>query len=176
MKHLFTLLLMLCPIAMVGCGGPAGPSDTAKQFLTAMEENDVDKVKELAPGMGMLGDQKLPAAISMAATEAAKKGGIEHIEVTDEQITGNTAIVKFVVNYGDGTSDDEEEMELVKVKDKWTVSMGEDSNSKPAGMGGGLGGSGGLDFDLSDDDTDDQPGDPITNGGDPDEPAEEPAE
>lgn len=134
MNRLLAMLVMVGSLALVGCGGSGGPGDTVKDLMTAMEKGDAGKVKELAPGMKMLGDDKLEGMVEQMKLEAKKKGGIKDIEIIEEKIDGDKATVKYKVTMGDGTSDGEDEMQLIKDEGKWIVDMGDEG--KPGGMGG----------------------------------------
>ena len=148
MKHLLTALLLVCSFALVGCGGGSSPGDVVKEFATAMEAGDTEKVKELAPAMGMAGD-KLDSMVQMGAMEIKNKKGIERIEITEETIDGDTAVVKATTHFGDGTKEEGEPMKLAKIDGKWVVDMSDEMSDKP-GAGGSIdlsgGGEGDADF------------------------------
>lgn len=136
MKHLLTLLLLVCSFALVGCGSEPGPGDSVKDLMGAFEEGDAETIKELAPQMGMLGDDKLESMATQMALEAKKKGGIKSVDIKEETVDGDSATVKFVVNWGNGESEEEETAELAKLDGKWIMDMGDDAD-KPGGLGGG---------------------------------------
>lgn len=147
MKHLLTLLLLIGTLGLVGCGG-SGPGDAVKDFTAAMEAGDTEKVKELAPAMGMAGE-KLDGMVQQMAMEIKKKEGIKEIEITEEKIDGETATVEFTTHFGDGSSEGPESMELAKIDGKWIIDMGDESSDKP--------GQGGAPIDFSAEDVEEEP-------------------
>ncbi|MEM9108971.1 MAG: DUF4878 domain-containing protein [Planctomycetota bacterium] len=135
MKQLLTALMLVCSFALIGCGGgSAGPGDTVKEFAEAMEAGDTEKVKELAPAMGMAGE-KLDGMVQTAAMEMKEKKGIKEIEIVEEKIDGETATVKAITHFGDGTKEEGEPMKLAKIDGKWVIDMGDEMSNKPGGGG-----------------------------------------
>ena len=57
--------------------------------------------------------------------EMEKKGGITGVDITDVAVAedGNTATVKYVLKYGDGSTKDQDS-KLLKVDGKWKMESG----------------------------------------------------
>lgn len=141
MKQLLTALVLLCSLALVGCGGSAGPGDAVKELNYAMEKGDLDTVKKIVPGLaGMMGDEKLKAMMTEASAEAKKKGGIKSIEIIKEEINGDVATVEHKVTWGNG-DEETETSELTKTdKGQWIISM-DDMDKNGGGGNINLGGN-----------------------------------
>lgn len=153
MKKLFTLLLMVGSLTLVGCGG-SGPGATVEELAYAMEDGDAEKLKELMPELGEnLGDSKIETMAKQTAKETKEKGGIESVTIDKEEIDGDTAKVTATMKMGDGTSETED-FELEKKDGKWVISLGEDAKGGGAGLPtpdinlNGGGGGDAPDFDL----------------------------
>ncbi len=118
------VILALFAFALVQCGSSSGPGDTMKEFFSAVEKNNVEDASELlAPDVkAMLGDKKLEKAIGEKSKEITEKGGISNIEITEEKIEEDTANLKFIITYGNGTTK-EDKGKLKKIDGKWKIGV-----------------------------------------------------
>ena len=101
----------------------AKPSGTVKSFYLKIEAGELDAVIGLlarSSPMKMLGDDKLKAALAQQTAEIRKKLGISSFTIRDEQVKGETAVVKGTVHFKNGTADDFE-MNLVKEDGAWKI-------------------------------------------------------
>lgn len=101
----------------------AKPSGTVKSFYLKIEAGELDAVIGLlarSSPMKMLGDDKLKAALAQQTAQIKKKQGISSITIQDEQVKGETAVVKGTVHFKNGTSDDFE-TSLVKEDGAWKI-------------------------------------------------------
>lgn len=119
MRNLFRLLPIL--LLTAACFA-SGPEATVKKFYKAMENGEIEDATELLSSriVGMLGEDKLRAALSKQALEIKKKGGIDSIEITEMNEVGEIAEGKVTVTFGDG-SQDTDTVKLVKEDGKWKL-------------------------------------------------------
>jgi hypothetical protein len=124
LKKFFALSLTAI-IVLSGCGGSSTPAGAYRSFLASIQSGDIDgAAKFVSPAMtskmGAAGmDAKVPVNIVYQATKA--KGGIKSYTVDDDGVTGNTAYVKFVINFGDGTSDKGRQQLQKSADGKWQM-------------------------------------------------------
>ncbi|HEY7913571.1 MAG TPA: DUF4878 domain-containing protein, partial [Blastocatellia bacterium] len=99
------------------------PSDTVQEFTRAAEAGDADGMLRVtsskAPGM-----DRMRLGLRLGAADIAKqfqeKGGIDGVDVLDEQITGDTAKVTATTRYGNGQSATEI-IDLVLEDGSWKI-------------------------------------------------------
>ncbi len=123
LKKFFALFLASI-IVLTGCGGGSTPAGAYRDFLGSIQKGDIDgAAKFVSPAMmskmggGM--DAKIPVNIVYQATKA--KGGIKSYTVDDDGMQGTTAYVKFVINFGDGTSDKGRQQLQKSADGKWQM-------------------------------------------------------
>lgn len=123
MKHLITLLLLTCSLALVGCGDAPGPGETVEAFALAMEAGDAETVKKLCPGLvSIMGSDKVDGTVAEGAANMAKEGGIKSITIDEEEIDGKTAKVTATIEKGNGEKETDD-FDLVQIKDQWVITL-----------------------------------------------------
>ncbi len=99
------------------------PSETVQEFTRAAELGDADGMLKVtsskAPGMDRM-RLGLRIGASDIAKQFASKGGIDGVDVLDEQITGDTAKVTATTRYGNGQSATEV-IDLVLEDGSWKI-------------------------------------------------------
>ena len=120
-KSLLALLLMTMSFALVACG--KGPAATLEDAMYAIAEGDQDTAIEIMPPRlrAAFGDDKLKQMLIEAKSGLDEKGGIDDIEVLEENVNDQKAEVKMKITYGNGTSDTET-TKMIKIDDKWMIS------------------------------------------------------
>lgn len=131
MKKVFLLIVgvLLFTTGLVACGaGEKTPTDEVKKCIELLKNNDFEalaneialsenvtekEAQEFREMIASLGSEK-------TAKDMEKKQGITSYEILSEEISedGNTAVVKFKLTYGNGTTKDEK-YDLKKVDDEW---------------------------------------------------------
>lgn len=120
------LTLAVLTFALIGTGCQylfAKPSDTVKKFYKHVEAGEVDAaISLISPNspVAMLPPAKIKAGIAEQSLGFKKKQGIASIEIQDEQINGEIAVVKGVVKFNDGTSTNFETT-LAKENGAWKI-------------------------------------------------------
>jgi Domain of unknown function (DUF4878) len=120
------LTLMVLVFALVGTGCQyffAKPSDTVKNFYRHIEAGEADAALSLISAgspLAMMPQAKIKAGIAAQSIEYKKKQGIASIEILDEQITGDIAVVKGVLKFNNGESSSFEGT-LVKENGAWKI-------------------------------------------------------
>lgn len=126
MKNLFffSVSIILISLFIIACGGsPSTPEDTAKKFLSLVEQGDNSALDLMAPEMTqLLGKEKLEKAIEEKSKEINEKGGIKSIEFTDKDIKDNEATMKVTTNFGNGKSETEK-MKMINKDGKWLITV-----------------------------------------------------
>ncbi len=119
MKKLSAILFCVCTIVfIVGCGaGAKTPTQTVKEFLTAVINNDVEAMSKVATQETV----QLMAMFGTKAQEALSEQGFADMNQFTfvEAIDGDTATVTMQ----DSNGEEGETLDLVKVDGKWMVSI-----------------------------------------------------
>lgn len=110
---------------LTGCGSH-NPSDVTKDYIRAVEADKGDQaISDMDPRLiSMLGEEKIRAGVESDSKKMAAKGGIDKIEVTNEQVKDSAALVKCTVTYKNGKVEPDNTFRLVKVKGDWKITLG----------------------------------------------------
>lgn len=123
-KSTSALAIAILLLIVISCTSLfAKPSGTVKNFYLKIEAGELDAAIGMlsrSSPMTMLGPDKLKAALAQQTAQIRKKQGISSIKIQDEQVKGETAVVKGTVNFKNGTSDDFE-TSLVKEDGVWKI-------------------------------------------------------
>jgi hypothetical protein len=116
----FTLIGLI--FAAAGCGLFSSPSRATKNFYGYVEAGNMDKAMELVSTQtkNSVSQDKLRAGLGEATRAIKQHGGIDSIEVTKEDITGDIANVIGTIKYKDGTSENINQ-KLVKEDGDWKL-------------------------------------------------------
>lgn len=113
-------LLMMLALVVGGCGlFNSGPSATVKKFYSLVEKGQLNGATELIEASPSV-QGMLSMALSSLTEEIRAKGGIRSIDITSEETTGETSVVKFTITFGNGTTKNDSE-HLVRKDGKWKV-------------------------------------------------------
>jgi hypothetical protein len=114
---IFTLLLILS-----GCGLFSSPGKTTKNFYRAVEAGKLDQATKMVSSKvkSGMGDQKMRTMLSEATRKIREHRGIDSIEITSEQVTGDVADVSGTIKYSDGTSENFNQ-KLLKEDGDWKL-------------------------------------------------------
>ncbi|WP_298015891.1 DUF4878 domain-containing protein [uncultured Parasphingopyxis sp.] len=127
MKNLFKFFAPVLFAVAAACsgGGGGGPGDVVEDFNMALAEGDVDAaIEHIQPSQRDAVRPKLEMVAPMAASQLEAQGGIDSIEVTNEEISedGNTATVSYTVTFGNGETSEDQDT-LTMVDGTWYVGM-----------------------------------------------------
>ncbi len=122
MKNLMTIGFVLVFSAfMFSCGGGSSdnPQAVAEEFLTALNDQDYDKAKELGTEstVQMLTMIESMAGMAPEGEDLDMGADMDSIEWGDVEIDGDEAVVHYTL---EGSK---EKMDLVKQDGKWKVDM-----------------------------------------------------
>lgn len=109
MKHLLHIIIAMFVLSAVGCAADRSPRSLAKSFYKAIAQGDYDKALAYTT-LGEEIDLELYHAIMNKVSNSIEaKGGVEKIEILDEQIAedGMSAVVAAIITYADGSADKE---------------------------------------------------------------------
>lgn len=111
------LALLLC-----NCGILSSPSRTTKNFFYALEGGNLDQAMKLVStkAKGGMGEDKLRGMLGEATRKIKQRGGIDSIDITKEEVTGEIADVTGTIKYKDGTSENIKQ-KLVKEDGDWKL-------------------------------------------------------
>jgi hypothetical protein len=123
MKKLLSIGFVLVFSAfMFSCGGGSSdnPGDVAKDFLTALSNQDYDKAKDFGTEeTGQILDMIKGMASMIPAEEVeADKADIKTLKMGEVEIDGDKAVVHYGTDKKTG-----EKLDMVKVDGKWKVAM-----------------------------------------------------
>ena len=111
-------LALIVGLAIIGCGGGGSPESVVREFYSAVEKGNTQKMLDLStPGSagminmmaGMMEDEKVKGQME-------ERGKIESTEVTS--ISDESATVK--VTYTNGEDDN---YDLKKINGKWKIDL-----------------------------------------------------
>jgi hypothetical protein len=117
-----SLLLLTVAVAFVGCGLFGGPAKATKDFYYALESGQLEDAMHMVSKQtkSSMGEQKLRGVLSELTRKIKEHGGIESIEITTEDITGEIADVVGTVRYENGTREDFNQ-KLFKEDGEWKI-------------------------------------------------------
>ena len=127
-KILSFLSLVLVALTFVSCNSNS-PEAVVQEYVADLQAGKYEEAIDLFYFKKNLTDADKQQYVSMMkdkwGKEMEKKGGITGVEITDVSVAedGNTANVKYILKYGDGTSKDQDS-KLLKVDDKWKMESG----------------------------------------------------
>ena len=127
-KVLSILSLALVALAFVSCSKNT-PEAVVEQYVSALQAGQYEEAIDLFYFKKDLSDDQKQQYVSMMrekwGKELDKKGGITGFEITNVETAadGNSAVVSYVMKYGDGTTKSEN-AQLLKIDDKWKMDAG----------------------------------------------------
>ena len=110
-------------LALLFSGGGGGPAGTAKDFFWALEQGNVEEARGLMSSQlrTLLNDQKLGMALAQNRAQAQQREGLQDIEVVQETVNGDRAVVQLKLTYGNGLTD-VQNVQLVQEEGAWKIS------------------------------------------------------
>ncbi len=119
------VLVILIAFTFFGCAPK--PDKVAKEFLTAMQNNDVAAMKENAT-------DESAKTIEFIGMMQAEKKLIKGFKIISSEVTGDSASVVYEVEANteksDVAEDKQETMKLIKKDGKWKVHIAKDDMQK----------------------------------------------
>lgn len=102
--------------------GGSGPGATAKDFFWALEQGDLQEARGMMSAQlrGLLSDDKLNMALAQNQAQAQQRSGLQDIEVVQETVNGDRAVVQVKLVYGNGFSD-VQSVRLVQEEGDWKI-------------------------------------------------------
>ena len=129
MKQILSFLsLVLVALTFVSCNSNS-PEAVVQEYVADLQTGKYEEAIDLFYFKKNLTDADKQQYVSMMkdkwGEEIEKKGGITGVEITNVSVAedGNSANVKYILKYGDGTSKDQDS-KLLKVDDKWKMESG----------------------------------------------------
>lgn len=130
MQKIFRLLsIALVAFVFAACGSSNTPEGVTAKYLENMKNGKYEAaLKQMHFKTDLTQEQKdqLVAMMEEKVTEQNnKKGGIASFEIKEAQVAedGQSAKVLYTINYGDGSTKDDNE-KLVLVDGKWMIDSG----------------------------------------------------
>ena len=129
MKKLITgFIACICALVLVSCSSNT-PTGKAKAHLDALKDGNYIELVNTLHFKKAVTDEDKQGLANMLEEKGKKsieeKGCIKSYEITSEEIgeDGETAIVKSILHYEDGSQEDTD-IHLVKIDDQWLVDSG----------------------------------------------------
>lgn len=128
MKSIFSYLLPLAALVLVGCSAGRNPSSAAKYFYTSIAEGEYAQALATTTISEDIDPEIYYAIMDKVNHSIAERGGIENINVESELIAndGLSAVVKSRITYADGSSQIEE-CDVILQEKAWRVDVNLDS-------------------------------------------------
>lgn len=116
------VLAILClAFVLQACDRLSGPGAAVKDFYHAIDKGDLDRALDLLSAQVLaMGRDKIKAGLAEATRRTQAKGGIKTTDIQEEKVVGDTATLKAVVHYGNGTAETEN-VKLVREEGKWKL-------------------------------------------------------
>jgi hypothetical protein len=105
-KPRLSIVLLICAtLVLSGCGLFSSPSRATKNFYLAVEAGNLEEAIKLVSNKAKsgMGEEKMRAMLGEATRKIKQHGGIEQIEITNEEVIGEIADVIGTIKYKDGT-------------------------------------------------------------------------
>ncbi len=124
MRPALRVFFLLIPLAsLTACGAESGPADVVERSYRAVEEGDAEAfISTLDPAVVALFRSKIVSSIDSEQEKIEQKGGIDSIDVLSEEEQEEQAEVVVRIEYGDGTSE-EQDITLSKYEGDWKISL-----------------------------------------------------
>lgn len=130
MKKLFRLMAMaIVVMAFAACGKTASPEGAAESVLKSYQKGDfVGMIDQYHFREELTKEQKEQYAALLQeklTPEIEKKGGIESYTIDETTMAedGQSAVVKYTIHFGNGTSNDDT-MKVCLIDGKWVPDAG----------------------------------------------------
>ena len=128
MKSIFSYLLPLAALVLVGCSAGRNPSSAAKHFYTSIAEGEYAQALAATTISEDIDPEIYYAIMDKVNHSIAERGGVESIDVESEITSedGLSAVVKSRITYANGTSQIEE-CDVILQEKVWRVDVNLDS-------------------------------------------------
>ncbi len=128
MKSIFSYLLPLVALLLVGCSIGRNPSSAAKHFYSSIAEGEYAQALAATTISEDIDPEIYYAIMDKVNHSITERGGIKHIEVVSEIIAedGLTAVVETLITYANGT-EQREECDVILIDKYWKVDVNLDS-------------------------------------------------
>jgi uncharacterized protein YchJ len=128
LKFYSSLMIIASVFCLISCSsGSSSPSEAIIKTYDYVNTNQAKKVAAMyvtKKGEKLSEDEakKMESIVPMAIEEWNKKDGFKNIEITEETINedGNSATVKFIINYKNGDTSNEK-VKLLKIDNEWLL-------------------------------------------------------
>ncbi len=120
---LVALLVIGGLVALLFSSGGGSPAKTATNFFWALEQGNVEEAKGMMSSQlrAVLNDQKLTMVLAQNRAMAEQRGGLKDIEVVQETVNEQSALVRLKLIYGDGYTD-VQNTKLILEDNEWKIS------------------------------------------------------
>lgn len=119
----FAAIAVTSSLLFAACGPRiSAPAQTLKDFNYHVEARETAEARELMSEsiQAMLPTEKMALVVTEAAEEFERRGGIDQIQIDEEDIDGDIAQITFTIQFGDGTTESGTER-LVREDDEWRI-------------------------------------------------------
>ena len=120
--NLFALALLLLLVGLFGCGGRMSPSTVVEKYWTLVSEGEYEKALQYVASEA---ETQMMFAMSMSQIGSMFGLRITDVVTRGENISGNTAVVRYYFYLSDGSTTDTDDIELVKENGRWKIGLQE---------------------------------------------------
>ena len=122
-------VLVLASLSVIGCvPSQKSPGDVVKAYYSAANERKFSEWEEtiseatrsaLKSHRGQLG-----GGIKGACARESRNGSIVRVEITKEEIRGESATVTANISFKDGSTKSNDKINLIREKGSWKIALG----------------------------------------------------
>lgn len=127
-KIMLGVVVVALAVLAVACSSNSSPKAIATKYVTAIQKGDKEAAADCFYYDGTDEDiakkrETMVSLIDKGIKNMENKGGIKSFSVTNVEENGDKAVVHGKVTYGNGETDEDEEIATKKVDGKWYVDI-----------------------------------------------------
>jgi hypothetical protein len=122
-RILFAIIALI--LSTLACAMfPSGPGKTVQQFFNSLERGEIQEAKSYMSSSSLqsLGSDKWDSVLVQLSQQISSSGGIDKVDITEENVNGDIASVTVQITFGNGTSETSV-LDLVKENNQWKLAL-----------------------------------------------------
>jgi hypothetical protein len=124
-KRMFVLVVTIVMLVLcANCQLSSGPGKTVKNFYSLVEAGEIDQALTLLSNkmLRSIGKDKLKSGFAQETRRTKERGGINSMEITKEDVVGESGEVNIKLQYGNGEKK-ADNVKLIKENGDWKIDM-----------------------------------------------------
>jgi hypothetical protein len=128
-SSLSSAILVLASLSVIGCvPSQKSPGDVVKAYYSAANDRKFSEweetISESSRGALKSHFGQLGGGIKGACARESRNGSIVRVEITREEIRGESATVSANISFKDGSTKSNDKINLIKEKGSWKIALG----------------------------------------------------